>query len=183
MKIDNKDSITLQILKCAQEKFLQSGYTGTSLNEICRTAGVTTGAFYKRFFGKEDLFETIVTPVALEYKTKLTTQWEDKDTSILPCWSLKFFYSHREVFYLLTQCQSVPFGQNYLLEIVEIVSRNILSCYGNRIQLFPIIQLMVKTYLQGMIEIIHSDLKFEEAQRCVEKLNLFVNLQILETLK
>lgn len=43
---------------CRQpEMFLNKGYELASLSEICRAAGVTTGALYKRYDGKEALFK------------------------------------------------------------------------------------------------------------------------------
>ena len=41
-------SIDPRILESAKEEFLDKGFLGASLNNICRKAGVTTGALYKR---------------------------------------------------------------------------------------------------------------------------------------
>ena len=53
-------SIDPRILESAKEEFLDKGFLGASLNNICRKAGVTTGALYKRFKGKEELFSALV---------------------------------------------------------------------------------------------------------------------------
>ncbi len=53
-------SIDPRILDCAKAEFLAKGYLGASLAEICGAAGVTTGALYKRYKGKEDLFAALV---------------------------------------------------------------------------------------------------------------------------
>ena len=53
-------SIDSRLLSAAMEEFLDKGYENASLKEICRKAGVTTGALYKRFDGKEDLFHALV---------------------------------------------------------------------------------------------------------------------------
>lgn len=53
-------SIDPKILDSARKEFLLKGYMDASLREICRNAGVTTGALYKRFSGKEALFEASV---------------------------------------------------------------------------------------------------------------------------
>ena len=46
-------SIDPRIKESAKEEFLQKGFLDASLQEICKNAGVTTGALYKRFKGKE----------------------------------------------------------------------------------------------------------------------------------
>ncbi len=56
------NSIDPKILKSAKEEFLQKGFANASLREICRKAGVTTGALYKRFSGKEELFAAVLKP-------------------------------------------------------------------------------------------------------------------------
>ena len=49
-------SIDPRLLSAAKEEFLNKGFEKASLTDICKAAGVTTGALYKRFNGKEDLF-------------------------------------------------------------------------------------------------------------------------------
>ena len=55
-------SIDPRILSCAKEEFLSKPYEQVSLREICAKAGVTTGAFYKRWRNKEELFDALVKP-------------------------------------------------------------------------------------------------------------------------
>ena len=53
-------SIDPKILDCAKAEFLEKGFADASLRSICSKAGVTTGALYKRFSGKEALFEALL---------------------------------------------------------------------------------------------------------------------------
>ena len=53
-------SIDPRIMESAKEEFLQKGFLDASLQVICKNAGVTTGALYKRFKGKEELFCALV---------------------------------------------------------------------------------------------------------------------------
>ena len=56
----------IRLLKAAKEEFLEKGYLNASLRNICRNAGVTTGALYFLFKDKEDLFAQLVeTPIRL----------------------------------------------------------------------------------------------------------------------
>ena len=57
----NEESTTLQnILAAGKEEFLEKGFKSASLRNIVKTAGVTTGAFYGYFSGKEALFAALV---------------------------------------------------------------------------------------------------------------------------
>ena len=62
-------SIDPRILQSAREEFLSKPYEQVSLREICRKAGVTTGAFYNRYKNKEELFDALVAPTLETVKT------------------------------------------------------------------------------------------------------------------
>lgn len=49
-----------RILKQAMRLFLEKGYHGTSIDDITQAAGITKGALYWHFKGKEDLLRKIV---------------------------------------------------------------------------------------------------------------------------
>ena len=53
-------SIDPRILKSARAEFVKHGFEKSSLKAICDGAGVTTGALYKRYKGKEELFCAVV---------------------------------------------------------------------------------------------------------------------------
>ena len=53
-------SIDPRILDSAREEFLKKGFLKADLKTICDSAGVTTGAVYKRYKGKEELFSAVV---------------------------------------------------------------------------------------------------------------------------
>lgn len=49
-----------RLIKAAREEFISKGYMNASLRNICKEAGVTTGALYFIFKDKDELFEAIV---------------------------------------------------------------------------------------------------------------------------
>lgn len=53
-------SIDPRILESGKKEFLEKGFEKASLKNICERAGVTTGALYKRYEGKEGLFCAVV---------------------------------------------------------------------------------------------------------------------------
>jgi AcrR family transcriptional regulator len=48
------------LLNCAKTEFMEKGFEKASLRNICKKAGVTTGALYFFFNNKENLFSSIV---------------------------------------------------------------------------------------------------------------------------
>ena len=71
-------SIDPRIITSAKNEFLAKGFAEASLREICKNAGVTTGALYKRFSGKEALFEALISPTLQAVET-LVSQTEQYD--------------------------------------------------------------------------------------------------------
>ncbi|MCR4692008.1 MAG: TetR/AcrR family transcriptional regulator [Lachnospiraceae bacterium] len=49
-----------KLTDCAKKEFIEKGYMKASLRNICKNAGVTTGAMYFFFKDKEELFESVV---------------------------------------------------------------------------------------------------------------------------
>lgn len=48
------------IIEAAKMEFLQNGFQYTSINNIAKRAGVTTGAIYTRYKGKDELFHSLI---------------------------------------------------------------------------------------------------------------------------
>jgi len=53
-------SIDPRLIQSAREEFMTNGFFKADLKRICENAGVTTGAVYKRYKGKEELFQAVV---------------------------------------------------------------------------------------------------------------------------
>ena len=68
----NRRKITEEnLIHCGRKEFLEKGYSKANLLDICRRAGVTTGAFYFSFENKEALLGAILDPVVAEYRTMM----------------------------------------------------------------------------------------------------------------
>ncbi len=57
-------SIDSRLLESARKEFMESGFLKAELKTICENADVTTGAVYKRYRGKEELFRAVVQDTA-----------------------------------------------------------------------------------------------------------------------
>lgn len=113
-------SIDPRLMKAAKEVFLEKGFEMAQLSEICEKAGVTTGALYKRFSGKEELFCELVEDT-IEGMRNYVSRIENSDLSTFSdqdifdgfhmnpdvniSW-LKYLYDHKEGFTLLLKCAS-----------------------------------------------------------------------------
>ena len=111
-------SIDPRILDSARREFLARGFEGASLQSICADAGVTTGALYKRYKGKADLFEAVVAPTladirALEEEAKRRDYALMDDKNLRELWALSedihrqwmiYFYERYEGMRLLLCC-------------------------------------------------------------------------------
>ena len=107
----DKDT-TIRILGYAKNGFLQNGYQGTSLANICGQAGVTTGALYHRFPSKDALFRAVVEPASNELLEKLICPQENVN-AIIPEPCLTFTYTYWDVFRTIVRCKDAPSMLNF----------------------------------------------------------------------
>lgn len=120
-------SIDPRLLSAAKKEFLQKGYKTASLAEICKAAGVTTGALYKRYEGKEALFSALVADTIRDMEGYTAgieeedlSKYSDKELydslSMTPesiiKW-MKMLEEHRDGFVLLVRCASGTRYENF----------------------------------------------------------------------
>lgn len=132
-----------KLLESAKSEFLKNGYMKASLRKICADAGVTTGALYFFFEGKEDLFASIVEP-PLNALTEVLAQHfiedmsivsapgfveqysiaVDKDHEIFGASLVHHIYQHYDAFMLLlTKAQGSRF-ENCVDGLVELIEKS-----------------------------------------------------------
>ena len=88
------------------------------LRAICEDAGITTGALYKRFTGKEDLFAAVVQETIDAIDSVITRRssvpvTELSDADLIRAWNMdqedmmwwmRFLHEHHDGFTLLLRC-------------------------------------------------------------------------------
>lgn len=106
------------ILESARHEFLDKGFEKASLKTICDGAGVTTGALYKRYAGKEELFAAVVAETVADLEEILGEKRiedfsEVSDETLIKAWDMdveymmwwfRFLFDRYEGFVLLLQC-------------------------------------------------------------------------------
>jgi AcrR family transcriptional regulator len=60
-----------RLIAAARAAFLAHGYAGASMDELCAKAGLTRGALYHHFGGKEGLLEAVVRQIDAEVNVRL----------------------------------------------------------------------------------------------------------------
>lgn len=111
-------SIDPRLMESAKKEFLANGFEKASLKEICEAAGITTGALYRRYKGKQDLFLAVVADTVAQLNEfvarKCAVNPNDlSDNALIKAWDMeedamtewfRFFYERREGFVLLLNC-------------------------------------------------------------------------------
>lgn len=126
-------TIDQRILNAAKEEFLEKGYMKASLRQICADAGVTTGALYNRYAGKDELFQAIVSPF-MEKLNAMCVQVEEQDTvfaedtDIEKIWQnpnesmpylIDILYQNFDYFKLLICCAEGSCYENFFEDFVK----------------------------------------------------------------
>ena len=128
------------LIEAAKKEFLEKGYNGASLRNICARAGVTTGALYFFFKNKEELFAEIV-DVPLKGLKELVEQHfrEDReymsgidslndidlDHSAESDMFIEYFYDHRDSFILLLNSSENTIYEDCVDEFVEMLEKSL----------------------------------------------------------
>ena len=130
-------SIDPRILESARKEFVKHGFEKSSLKAICDGAGVTTGALYKRYKGKEELFCAVVEQTVAELYAEarrrgdldpasmtdeqLIRAWEMDGSDMM--WWFQYLYERREDFYLLLACSEGTRYSNFQHDWVALLTK------------------------------------------------------------
>ncbi|MDO4312512.1 MAG: TetR/AcrR family transcriptional regulator [Eubacteriales bacterium] len=126
-------SIDPRILESARQEFLTRGFEKASLKTICDQAQVTTGALYKRYRGKNDLFCAVVADTVADLNAvkdekvsaelsqlsdeALITAWDMDEDYMM--WWFQYLYERHDGFVLLLKCAEGTSYSNFQHDWVE----------------------------------------------------------------
>lgn len=183
------------ILNTAMKHFLKDGFTGASLRNIVKEAGVTTGAFYKYYPTKEMLFNALVDPY-LEYIyqiydnvlydfEKLSTDEQTKNMTGASGDGINqmvdYVYEHYDNFRLLLKCGDSGKFEEFIHNLVDREIKS--SCrYMEKMKSagveIPVISEMLMHmiytgFFSSIFQIIEHDIDKETAKRSVYQLREF----------
>ena len=135
-------SIDPRIMDSAREEFRTLGVEQASLKSICQRAGVTTGALYKRYAGKEELFRAVVADTvadldavyeertavpasALSDEDLFRAWFMDEDYML---WWFRFLNERRDGFVLLLTGAEGTAYANFQHDWVEVLTKATSAC-------------------------------------------------------
>lgn len=171
-------SIEPRILDSAKAEFLKNGYSKASLKAICKNAGVTTGALYRRYSGKEGLYHALVSTVAIKFKEKIKEQRGQiqalsADAGSVVIDYIEFVYENFDAFKLLLECPGGTIYCGYLKEVVDLATEHILEIMHlnqkeitrfNK-QVSPqFLHMVVNAYFSGFFEPVFQNMNLEDAK-------------------
>ena len=189
------DKLALQILDAAKTEFLEKGYRNASMRNIAASIGVTTGAIYRYYDGKESLFDALVSKPAEEfyneykrYSDNFSKQELDKQLTTLPQLSdkpngeievlMKYIYNHYDAFKLIACCSVGTRYENYIERLTEIETKSgtvlvHLLREKNRMAADmddTLIHIISSTVFNGIFEIISHDNDAKDAEKHINAL-------------
>lgn len=183
------------ILNTARKHFLKDGFSGASLRNIVKDAGLTTGAFYKYYPTKEALFDALTDPYiehiyqiydrVVEDFEKLSAKEQTSNMSDTSGdgmdQMIDYIYEHYDNFRLLLKCGDSGKFETFIHNMVDREMRSSLE-YVKKMKEDGIEILIVGESLMHMIytgffssifQIIEHDIDKETAKRNVHKLREF----------
>ena len=133
-----------QLLAAARTEFSVRGFQGSSLRGICAAAGVTTGALYFFFQGKDDLFAAVLAQVtepftrlvAEHYQAERASdrrdspQGADADVQVVKQ-ILDLYFDSRETWDILLAHQDHPAVRDFLEQVNRVSTEHYLALLGD----------------------------------------------------
>ena len=152
--------IRAMLLKSGKEQFLAHGFEKASLRTICKEAGLTTGAFYNHFSGKEDLFAALVEPMLRGfqnmYREVISQELSDLSTGTdNELTSITYAVAHKDEFRLLFECSG---GTKY---------------EGFREHLIHEVKIILHMKFEEYMELIYGGYTMEEVKKLIVLLTAF----------
>lgn len=183
------------ILNTARKHFLKDGFSGASLRNIVKDAGLTTGAFYKYYPTKEALFDALTDPYIehiYQIYDRVVGDFEKlsakEQTSNMSDTSgdgmdqmIDYIYEHYDNFRLLLKCGDSGKFETFIHNMVDREMRSSLE-YVKKMKEdgieIPIVgeslmHMIYTGFFSSTFQIIEHDIDKETAKRNVHKLREF----------
>lgn len=183
------------ILNTARKHFLKDGFSGASLRNIVKDAGLTTGAFYKYYPTKEALFDALTDPYiehiyqiydrVVEDFEKLSAKEQTSNMSDTSGdgmdQMIDYIYEHYDNFRLLLKCGDSGKFETFIHNMVDREMKSSLE-YVKKMKEdgieIPIVgeslmHMIYTGFFSSIFQIIEHDIDKETAKRNVHKLREF----------
>lgn len=192
----NEKETRENLLKSAKKEFLEKGFMQASLRNICKNAGVTTGALYFFFKDKEDLFANLVQePLNQLYQVMSSHYEQEKEMTSIELNALEdfgedigiakqimhFMYQHYDEFYLiLIKSQGSRFENciDYFVDVSEkhyrIMADKIAETMGTKKLDDYLIHWVAHMQIDAFVHLLTHEDAEEEAVKQIESIVYYI---------
>lgn len=183
-----------RILEVAKKEFLEKGFKSSSLRNICKTAGVSTGAVYGYFKDKDSIFTALVKDVMVGLKELIDEiEGDELQSDMFDLFGTKkdrnnlvdrhnryidYIYDNIDEMKLLVLCSDGSSVENYMENITKYITDissirvQELKDKGVYIQDF-VIHMIIKLYITSIYELIEHNIPREDAIKYITTLSRF----------
>lgn len=170
MNDERRKQTEQKLIESGKAEFLKKGYAKANLRDICKAAGVTTGAFYFSFKNKEALLAAILDPVITDYKQMCSIiakrEEENPDTADdNERQMMEYLSVHRAEAIILMEKSAGSQYERFKKQINQQMQDAFTSYFSKFMGKRPneeLIRILVSMRLQGYMELVKGDYTVEE---------------------
>ena len=190
-----------QILEYATKEFLEKGFSGANIRDIAKYAGVTTGAIYNHYNGKEGLFHELVGETAdtviqmtidahkeNDYEVILRTMNSEERYNATTSKFIDYMYDNWTSIKLLFDCAIGSEYENFIDEIIKIDEIATVNMYkklyaeiDESTEFF--LHVIASASIEQMVEIVKHNLKKDVAINYMKKIYQFYSVGFKDMLQ
>ena len=166
--------------RSGRAEFLKKGYVKASLRDICKAAGVTTGAFYFSFESKEALMTAILDPVIADYEHMCAelAQREEEDPGTADDNErqiMEYLSEHRAEAIILMERSEGSRYEGFRQKVYSQMQAAFTSYFSKFMGSEPdseMIRILVAMRLRGYMELIEGDYTVEERLKLAREIGI-----------
>lgn len=177
---NSKEETVRAIRAAARSEFLEKGYEKATLRDICRKAGVTTGAFYFSFPDKDALMKDILEPflaranilMASLAETEVTDPQSgpDNDEKLIT-----FLSEYKEETLILLEKSHGSSYEEYGKTMLAAMTEAFRSYYRSRLSAEPdrdLMEVLARMRLEGFIAIIRGGFDLKRQKQLTRQIGI-----------
>lgn len=180
MEDERRKQTEQKLIRSGRAEFLKKGYVKASLRDICKAAGVTTGAFYFSFESKEALMTAILDPVIADYEHMCAelAQREEEDPGTADDnerQSMEYLSEHRAEAIILMERSEGSRYEGFRQKVYSQMQAAFTSYFSKFMGSEPdseMIRILVAMRLRGYMELIEGDYTVEERLKLAREIGI-----------
>ena len=180
MEDERRKQTEQKLITSCRPEFLKKGYVKASLRDICKAAGVTTGAFYFSFESKEALMTAILDPVIADYEHMCAelAQREEEDPGTADDNErqiMEYLSEHRAEAIILMERSEGSRYEGFRQKVYSQMQAAFTSYFSKFMGSEPdseMIRILVAMRLRGYMELIEGDYTVEERLKLAREIGI-----------